>query len=537
MQTSHSIVTRLGVLAVLLFIELMLISVNFDAFLPTLKDDTSWFSFLAYAGQFAKFGVTVLTALSLALWARLAEHFKHLQTVLATYKFHYFSFLQLLAYCLFYWNTALVFGERPDQSTQPDILIISWLILLVSVAGLWLLSIAPWHYWKKFINAEKTAISLSLLVGVFAWCLALLSQEIWKPLSALTFHTSSFLLGLLYPDIIVNLELKLLGTQNFFVNIAPACSGYEGIGLVTIFTLFYLSIFKKEFRFPQALLLFPIGIVTIWFFNALRIAALIAIGDSFSEEVAVGGFHSQAGWISFIIVTLGILIAAHKIPFFCKQPIAHHSSHTPMSLAMALLIPFIVLLTSTILSSALSAEFHWYYPARVIATAIALTYCWKYFSFSKIKINLEPIIIGIAVFVFWILLIPNDIEQNTAFAKELFEAPQSISTSWLVLRFIGAVITVPLVEELLFRGYLLCRLANINISLEGRLPISWLALLGSSILFGLLHSTWIAGTLAGLAYGLVRYRSNSVMDAVIAHGVTNLCISVLVLCTGYWSLW
>ena len=66
------------------------------------------------------------------------------------------------------------------------------------------------------------------------------------------------------------------------------CSGYEGIGLVLIFSGFYLFIFHKEFFFPQALLLLPIGVITIWFFNIARIAILVAIGAEISPELAVG---------------------------------------------------------------------------------------------------------------------------------------------------------------------------------------------------------------------------------------------------------
>src|SRR5690606_9428189 len=97
---------------------------------------------------------------------------------------------------------------------------------------------------------------------------------------------------------------------------------------------------------------------------------------------------------------------------------------------------------------------------------------------------------------------------------------------------------VPLAEELLFRGYLFGRIEqNQDIQLEGSIPFSWKTLLVTSILFGILHSDLIAGTMAGVVYGWVRYRGNSVLDAVIAHGVTNLLLSVMVLSTGYWSLW
>ena len=108
---------------------------------------------------------------------------------------------------------------------------------------------------------------------------------------------------------------------------------------------------------------------------------------------------------------------------------------------------------------------------------------------------------------------------------------------WLLFRFLGSVITVPIAEELLFRGYLLARFARQEIILEGRIVFSWVALILSSILFGLLHADWVAGIVAGLIFGLVRYRSDSIKDAVIAHASANLLLSVYVISSGNWSLW
>jgi len=67
--------------------------------------------------------------------------------------------------------------------------------------------------------------------------------------------------------------------------------------------------------------------------------------------------------------------------------------------------------------------------------------------------------------------------------------------------------------------------------------LSWLAVLGSALAFGTLHQRIVAGTLAGIAYGLVARRRGSLADAVVAHATTNALLAVWVLCTGNWSLW
>ena len=303
-------------LVLLLFAELMMVSFAFDAFSPGLTDSGQWFSFFGYAGRFAKILVAVVVFSILGLWPRLPEHFNTLNQSMIGYPYRYLLILQLISFALFVWCTATIFGSEVNIDEISSGLAVAWLITLSTTGGIWLLALAPWHYWRKLMLIEAKVIITALVVGVLAWVLASSAQTLWTPLSDLTFKFAAVLLGLIYPEIIVNPELKLLGARDFVVNIAPACSGYEGMGLMAIFTGFYLSIFRNDFRFPQALWLFPIGILTIWLFNNLRIAVLIAIGVSFSPAVAVGGFHSQAGWISFIaVIILTLMFCVRSFAF------------------------------------------------------------------------------------------------------------------------------------------------------------------------------------------------------------------------------
>ena len=81
------------------------------------------------------------------------------------------------------------------------------------------------------------------------------------------------------------------------------------MGLILTFLGIYLYLFRKELRFPGALVLLPLGAVVIWMLNAVRIVALIAIGTSGWREIALGGFHSQAGWLLFNAVGLTFVAA------------------------------------------------------------------------------------------------------------------------------------------------------------------------------------------------------------------------------------
>src|SRR5690606_29514114 len=44
-----------------------------------------------------------------------------------------------------------------------------------------------------------------------------------------------------------------------------------------------------------------------------RIAVLVSIGAHISPEMAVRGFHSQAGWIAFLGVALGLMALSRRL--------------------------------------------------------------------------------------------------------------------------------------------------------------------------------------------------------------------------------
>jgi len=529
---------RLSLLCLLIFLELMTISLNFDAITLHKNHQQTWFGFITYAGQFAKIIVVAATALLLAIWPRLSSHYAQLASPENSQFRPAMVLTQLALFFLFYQATALVFNPQASVALS-SLLVAGWLFLLLLVPTFWLLSLAPLAYWTNFIRSEKQTILLSGVVGVAAWSSAQYSAELWGPLSELTFQFSHWMLSLIYPDVIVIPEKKVLGAYDFLVNIAPACSGYEGIGLVVIFISFYLSIFRADFRFPHALLLYPIGIVAIWVFNSVRIVALISIGASFSPDIAVGGFHSQAGWISFILTVVGILVLAHKSAFFCyKDKTKDIKTKTSVdALPVATLAPLVVLLSATLLTTSLSSGFDWLYPLRVFMVGVTLVYFWSTYSFANFRLNWQALFAGLAVFLIWLALVPDNAESSASFQASLSSMESKEVIFWMCFRVIGAVLTVPIAEELAFRAYLLCKISSQKVSLKGEIPFTWLGLLLTSILFGALHGAWIAGTLAGLVYGLLRYRNRNVWDAIVAHASTNLMLSIYIISTGHWSLW
>jgi exosortase E/protease (VPEID-CTERM system) len=355
----------------------------------------------------------------------------------------------------------------------------------------------------------------------------------------MTFWAVHGLLDFVYPDVLHNADTRVLGTPDFQVEIFPACSGIEGIFLIAAFLVLYLWVFRKTLRFPNALILLPVGILTIWLVNAFRIALLVAVGTSVSPDIASQGFHSQAGWIGFVLVSFGLILLSHRGGFFLASRAQDHvdaDSYNTRA-ATALLAPMLTLLAASMLAAALSWGFDWLYPAKIAVTAAVL---WRFrdaYAGLGWRGSWVGVPIGALVFALWMLLEPAAGPDPTPLQLGLEELPPGLAAAWLAFRAAGSTVVIPLAEELAFRGYLLRKLVRRDFENVAPGAFTWPSFLLSSILFGLLHGRWLAGTLAGMAFALALYRRGRLADAVVAHATANALIAATALLFGYWHLW
>ena len=423
-------------------------------------------------------------------------------------------------------------------SLQPPWLLFSLWVTAIGAAYVVLAAaIAPFSYWRETLATERMMIALAGGAAMFIEFAAILSRQSWNALSEATFHTSAFLLSLYESDIVIIADKRALGAGDFLVNIAAACSGYEGIGLVATFLAIYLWIFRSALKFPNVFVILPIGVAAIWVLNSVRIAALISLGAHISPEVAVTGFHSQAGWMMFLLVTVAIMLITHHMEFFHKQSaIAAPSSPSPAFRAsIALLAPFLAMTAAGIIAAAFTHENYWQYALRVIAISIAILAGWRYYSRLDWKIGWMPLTLGLIVGAAWIATDPAQ-ETPSQLGEWLHTLTPTAMAVWLSLRLAGTIILVPIAEELAFRGYLHRKLVADKFEAVAEGAFSWRAFLISSALFGVLHDRWLAGALAGAVFALALYRSGKISGAIVAHMSANALIAFWAIIFGQWSL-
>ena len=387
------------------------------------------------------------------------------------------------------------------------------------------------------VLAQRAIVSRTLWNGA-VWNPAI--DLSWKPATDFTFGIVKLLLQMVLPNVIADQRTMMIGTPRFHVEVTPWCAGFEGTALMLVFSVAWLAFFRREYRFPQALLLVPSGMAVMWISNAVRITALILIGVAGAPNVALTGFHSQAGWIAFTCVALSFAVFSRHLAWFSMTARAEARSeaiaHNPTA---AYLMPFVILMAAGMISTALSGGFEWMYPLRVLCVAAILWHFRSFYVQLNWRFGWLSALAGLAVFGIWLGLDAlSGAHSDSGISAGLASLQSAGRVAWLAFRIIGAVFTVPIAEELAFRGFLIRRLVSADFdSLKSR-RYTVLSVLISSVVFGLLHGRlWIAGSIAGLLYAAVFLRRGRIGDAVFAHALTNALLAVWVLWSGRWYLW
>jgi exosortase E/protease (VPEID-CTERM system) len=426
------------------------------------------------------------------------------------------------------------------SGVQVDVIAGTWLIAGAAAIILAAFAVIPPALWIQMVRGTGY-LSLYTTVAVIAACVVGNSgRMLWRPLGRVTFGLVEGLLRLFASGVTADPARMIIGTGKFRVEIADQCSGFEGAGLMLAFGVVWLVLFRKECRFPQALLLIPAGVLVMYLLNAVRIAALVLIGSAGAVDIAVGGFHSQAGWIAFNLVALGFSIAARRAPYFTlNPPHAEHLDKSTENPTAAYLVPFLTILGAGMISGALSGKFEWLYPLRFFAASGALwAFRGRYRNLNWRVGWLGPAI-GAGVFVLWIALDRlTSASGANAMPAALAASSSAVRITWLTFRVLAATVTVPIAEELAFRGFLLRRFVSKDFESVPFTRFTWFALLASSALFGALHgSLWFAGIVAGLLYAFAVIRRGRIGEAAAAHATTNALLAAYVLAYGQWHLW
>ena len=537
----RNIVYRVALLAVVLGTEAILASLYLDG--ASLAHKTGVLtSFVRDYGAWVVRGLIGFAALFtagvlLVDRPRLAE----LGAGLAATRIRYRLFaLHFVVFAIFAAFSALLYGNAV-AGLPSDITAALWMAAAILSVLVLATAVAPWQVWVQFARKTSNLIFFASTASAVACFSGALSYRLWEPVTELTFFLVESILRSFVADPIVLPAKMQIGTDRFSTIISPQCSGLEGAALMLVFSVFWLVLCRKKIRFPHAFALVPAGIVALFLLNALRIAALIMIGHAGARAIATRGFHSQAGWIAFNAVAFGFAVIATHIPWFAKDrtdpdPVDEKTDYS----AAPYLLPFLAILAAGMLSRAASGLFEWPYSLRFFAAAATLWILRRRYSNVDWGFGWLGPLTGLAVFALWIGLdrFGGAAQAGSEIPGALASAEPPIRTVWIVFRVLGAVVTVPIAEELAFRGFLLRRLIAADFEEVPWRTFTAFSFVTSSFIFGLLHGDrWISGTAAGLLYALAAVKKGRLGEAVAAHATTNSLLAVYVLVFQKWNLW
>lgn len=187
---------------------------------------------------------------------------------------------------------------------------------------------------------------------------------------------------------------------------------------------------------------------------------------------------------------------------------------------------------------------YYLYPIKTLAVASLLFHYRKEYrelslkDLANLPTTAASCLLGLLVFILWI---------NMDWSLSATGDPQGFNPTLLpgsgvqigmtAFRIAGAVLLVPLMEELFWRSFLMRYIIDHDFQKQPIGAFTWASFLITAVLFGLEHHFILAGITAGILYSLLLYRTRSIAQCILSHAVTNLALAIYVLYTGKWFFW
>ena len=401
--------------------------------------------------------------------------------------------------------------------------------LTAMLAGLfWLAAPRDWQRWLQ--GRTGTLLVIAVLAFLLPDIAALLGPLwYWDILTETTFRGVVLLMSLVADDMVMAPPFQVIGTPDFLVSVADSCSGIEGFALITAFMGIYAWLFRDTLRMGRFWgVVLPVALALSWGLNILRITLLILIGDRVSPALAQNGFHSFAGWLFFMLLAFGVLVAASRISWLRKETAAPAAPSTRLSQddTAVKLIPFIIFMVSGVI-----AQTFWTAPELAYPVQAALMFGALWWGRAVLVRyaqwpDMVSVLAGLAIGIGWLAMAPEAEPASGA----LMALPLWAFLLWAMTRIAGTVLFVPVIEELFFRGYLQSRLDI------GGWPGKALAIAVPTAAFAALHGRYLEAGIAGVIFALLVMRRGRLADAIAAHAVANALIAAVAAWRGDWGL-
>lgn len=191
-----------------------------------------------------------------------------------------------------------------------------------------------------------------------------------------------------------------------------------------------------------------------------------------------------------------------------------------------------------------SIDPRWIYAVTVLAVGGLLAWYWREYG-ELVKQTLPSwaeaalaVVVGLVIFALWIRLDAPWMQlSEPAAAFVPIDTNGQLLWPLIAVRWIGASLIVPVMEELFWRSFLMRWIRSPQFETVLPQQVGLKAIVLTTFVFTLAHTLWLAAVIAGLAYALLYVRTGKLWVPIIAHAVTNGALGIWVVATGRWAFW
>jgi len=220
----------------------------------------------------------------------------------------------------------------------------------------------------------------------------------------------------------------------------------------------------------------------------------------------------------------------------------------PSRAALVRCVPFaafmVLLALRGLLPGDTALDARWVYAANVFVVGGLLAWYWREYG-ELVRQTLPSAgeaalaaFVGLAVFLLWTRLDAPWMQLAEPAATFVpIDANGALVWPLVALRWIGATLVVPVMEELFWRSFLMRWVRSPQFETVPPQQVGVKAIVLSTFVFMLAHTLWLAAVIAGLAYAWLYIRTGKLWTAVLAHAVTNGALGIWVVATQRWAFW
>ncbi len=199
---------------------------------------------------------------------------------------------------------------------------------------------------------------------------------------------------------------------------------------------------------------------------------------------------------------------------------------------------------------------HWVYPLQTVLSLGLIAFWWRNYDFRPLTKSTiwTGVWVGVVGLILWVL--PAELNRRygwecewlgmTSRAKPGFDPTileGNAGAYWasIFMRFVRLTVAVPILEELVMRGFLWRYLSNLDGNFTDVPFGKWhrVGVTGSILAFTVGHHVpdLLGCVIYGILISFVALRTKSLGACVICHAVTNLLLGCYVMETAQWGFW